>query len=88
MPKFKKGDFLVVADNKWGKKGYLYHSIPVGSVVKVINSDCSRVRIFGDCYYVYFNKEDTYQYVYERSLRLFAPPGLSKGLNKEQLPDF
>ena len=88
MPKFKKGDILVVTSNKWNKEGDVYHSIPVGSVVKVINSDCSRVRIFGDCYYVCFKKEDTYQHVYERSLRLFAPFDLSKELNKEQLPNF
>ena len=88
MPKFKKGDILVVTSNKWNKEGNIYHSIPVGSVVKVINSDSSRVRILGDCYYVCFKKEDTYQHVYERSLRLFAPFDLSKELNKEQLPNF
>ena len=57
MPKFKKGDILVVTSNKWNKEGNIYHSIPVGSVVKVINSNGSRVRILGDCYYVYFKKD-------------------------------
>ena len=88
MLKFKKGDILVVTSNKWNKEANKYHSIPVGSVVKAINSDRPRARTLGRCYYVWFEKQDIYQYVYEQSLRLFAPPDSSKGLNKEQLPNF
>lgn len=88
MSKFKKGSFLIVTNNRTNKGGHTYHCIPIGSVVEVINSEHPPTRVLGTCYYVWSEKENIYQYIYEGSLRLFAPPGLSKGLDKEQLPDF
>jgi len=88
MSKFGKGTLLVVTNNRMNKGSHVYHSIPVGSIVEVIGSDRSPEEILGICYYVWSKKHDVYQYVYEGSLRLFAPSNLSKKLNENELPDF
>ena len=86
MPKYQDGDQLIVTKNRLLDHEYVYHNIPIGSIVKVIDSHERSSDTYGPCYKVFCKETFSQQYIYESSLRPAVPVEFLKSHLPSGLP--